>query len=102
MWVAVSRGMVRIGVRCPVGRAESGSAGRLRRLRGVVAQAAANWARRRGRGIGRGNSRLAGVVMVLAGGCRVRAAGLPRPVVCLWFIAVTHTPQHSTARVKGS
>ena len=106
MEVAITRGMAWIGVlRCPVGRAESGSAGRLWQLCGVLAQAAADRTRMPGLGIGRGNAELAGagwVVLALAGGCPVRAVGLPGPVVCWWFITITHIRQHSTARVKGS
>jgi hypothetical protein len=103
--VAVTRRMVRIGVlRRPVGQAERGSAERLPRLWGVLPQAAVGPARP-GLSVGRGSSRLAGtrgVVLALAGGWPVRAAGLPGPVVCQWFIIVTHILQHSTARVKGT
>jgi hypothetical protein len=102
MGVAGMRGMARIGVlRRPAGRAEGGSAGRFWRLRRVLAQAAVDRARMPGLGIGR-LAGAGGVVLALAGGRPVRVVGLPGPVVCRGFIAVTHIRQHSTARVKGS
>jgi len=77
----------------------------------VVLRCPAGRARMRGRG----NGRLAEVVLVLArgrplrvvvlalaGGCPVGVMGLPGPVACRWFIAVSHIRQHSTAPVKGS
>jgi len=102
MGVAVMRGMARIGVlRRPAGRAEGGSAGRLWRLWKILAQAAVDRARMPDLGIGR-LAGAGGVVLALAGGRPVRVVGLPGPVVCRGFIAVTHIRQHSTARVKGS
>jgi hypothetical protein len=96
----------------PVDRAEPGTVGALQRMHGVLAQAAvgapptspfpihlgglgAHWRRCRLAGVG-------GVVRTLAEGCPVRAAGLPGPVVCRWFIIFMHIRQHSRAGVKCS
>jgi len=96
----------------PADRAEPGTVGAFQRMHGVLAQAAVGapptspFPRHEG-GLGAlwGNCRLAvvgGVVRMLAEDCPIRAAGLPGPVVCRWFVVVMHIRQHSRAGVKGS
>ncbi len=82
-------GVARVGIlRHPVGRAGPWRTGRFRRLLRELVQVVAGPVREPGRSTGRGNGRLAGVGGVVR---PLRAAGLPGPVVCRWFIAVTHT-----------
>ena len=90
-------GVVGVSILCgPVSRAEPGSAGEFRRPRAVLTRARAGPARRRALRTHQGNGRLVRRVMTLAVACPVWTAGLPGPVVCWLFVAVTH--MRSTAQ----
>jgi hypothetical protein len=97
--VAVTRGMARIWALRRLAR----RAGRMRRWRTVQTQAVASpaWGRGGGNVWLDGVNGIVGVMLMLAGGCPVRAASLPRPVLFRLFIAVAHTNSTAQPLLRG-